>query len=166
MATLSFKTEFPWGKRTKFVGKIWQGLLNDNSATEGDIGNILLDANDKQLNEFDFYKNELLPKIHSIRKDPHDLWKPGRKIHMVIFNRTKNRFQFAPVLECKSVQRIEIKYGYFSKRVYVDRDQFELRYDELHELIRNDGFNSVDDFFRFFNKDFVGKIIHWTDFLY
>lgn len=28
------------------------------------------------------------------------------------------------------------------------------------------GFDSVKDFFRYFNKDFKGKIIHWTDLKY
>jgi len=39
-------------------------------------------------------------------------------------------------------------------------------YDYLKTLARNDGFESVDDFFKWFNADFQGKIIHWTDFKY
>jgi hypothetical protein len=30
----------------------------------------------------------------------------------------------------------------------------------------NDGFNGLFDFFKYFNKDFTGKIIHWTDLRY
>jgi len=30
----------------------------------------------------------------------------------------------------------------------------------------NDGFESLQDFFNWFNKPFRGKIIHWTDFKY
>lgn len=169
MATLGFSTQFPWGERTKFVGKIWQGLLNDNNphATEGDIGNILLEANDKQLSEFDFCKNELTPKIHTIREDKKDLWHPGRKIHPVVFNRTKNRFQFAPVLECKSVQRIAIFYNIeYSIKPTVFVEDMPLSPIMMKQLAQSDGFNSVEDFFRFFNKDFTGKIIHWTTFKY
>ena len=36
----------------------------------------------------------------------------------------------------------------------------------LRELAKNDGFESVEDFFAYFNKDFKGKIIHWTDLQY
>lgn len=34
---------------------------------------------------------------------------------------------------------------------------------ETEELIRNDGFDSVDDFDRWFQEDFYGDLIHWTD---
>jgi hypothetical protein len=37
---------------------------------------------------------------------------------------------------------------------------------ELKILSVNDGFDSVDDFFEWFNEDFAGKIIHWTDLKY
>jgi hypothetical protein len=37
---------------------------------------------------------------------------------------------------------------------------------DLNKLSKNEGFNLVDDFFRFFNKDFEGKIIHWTNYKY
>ena len=33
-------------------------------------------------------------------------------------------------------------------------------------LVQNDGFASISDFFKFFNKDYTGKIIHWTDLKY
>ena len=32
--------------------------------------------------------------------------------------------------------------------------------------INNDGFDSIENFLRWFNKDFEGKIIHWTGFRY
>ena len=33
-------------------------------------------------------------------------------------------------------------------------------------LVQNDGFASISDFLKFFNKDYTGKIIHWTDLKY
>jgi hypothetical protein len=38
--------------------------------------------------------------------------------------------------------------------------------EEMIRLARNDGFDSVEDFFSFFPEDFKGKIIHWTDLRY
>jgi hypothetical protein len=31
----------------------------------------------------------------------------------------------------------------------------------MNELAKNDGFNSIDDFFGWFNTDFKGKLIYW-----
>lgn len=95
------------------------------------------------------------------------------KIHMVVFNRTKNRFQFVPVLQCKAVQDVNIVYADHRIEVFIDcrhYDGISMRDDTEHEklltLARNDGFDSTESFFRFFNKDFAGKIIHWTDLRY
>src|SRR5699024_2081987 len=63
-----------------------------------------------------------IPKIHTIRHDEKDRWKPGMKIHPIINNRTKNRFQFAPVVECQSVQKIKIKRGRLGSTIRVEID--------------------------------------------
>lgn len=34
---------------------------------------------------------------------------------------------------------------------------------EPKTLALNDGFESVKQFFQWFNEPFVGKLIHWTD---
>lgn len=118
------------------------------------------------------YESESLnPKHHTIRHDPHDRWHAGRDIHFVINNRTKNRFQFAPVIKCVSVQEIEIIWSSERKRplyINIDNTYFNLNpfgY-SIRSLALNDGFPSVEAFFQYFNKDFVGKIIHWTDLKY
>ena len=172
MATLSFKTKFPWGDQTYFIPKIWRGLI-DNMGMYSDymsyVNTILNSGNDKIMEAFFPVKdiNTIAPKIHTIREDKHDLWKPGRKIHMAVFNRTKDRFQFVTELECKSVQRIEIIHNlFYTKNSLIFIDDIPLRFDTQKKLARNDGFNSVEDFFRFFSKDFSGKIINWTDFKY
>ena len=120
------------------------------------------------------------PKIHTIRADTKNRWKVGSKIHMVINNRTKNRLQFAPVLEVKQVQDFEIKYEvkendtlvyvYIGNKYY---GQVRLHHCKVssymlsvHKLAINDGFDSVNDFLEYFSEDFKGKIIHWTDFKY
>lgn len=122
------------------------------------------------------------PKIHTIREDKNNRWKAGMDIHMVINNRTKNRFQFAPVVKCVSVQEIEIdsyesdikshftyskhlgNYRYKVFRVWIDGKMRPIR--ELEKLAINDGFDSAEDFFKYFNKDFKGKLIHWSNLKY
>lgn len=114
------------------------------------------------------------PKLHTIRLDPHNRWRAGMNIHPVINNRTSNRFQFAPTIPCVSVQKIEIYItgtGLLrAALVYIDDDVF---YDDLtginrgiEQLAINDGFDNTDDFFAYFNKDFTGSMIHWTDLKY
>ncbi|WP_246838111.1 hypothetical protein [Leptospira mayottensis] len=39
----------------------------------------------------------------------------------------------------------------------------KLSYSECEELAENDGFESFSDFCTYFNNNFEGKIIHWTD---
>ena len=190
MATIGFSTKFPWGKKTHFILKIWKGLIDNNICDEEDFclyyPNILCDDL-----ENGFELSHLNPKIHTIREDKADLWKPGRKINPVVFNRTKDRFQFAPVLECKSVQVINISYvntvGVYNVKTNTDLrvvvavdgkvavydvwefdevlPAFEKVRDKIgmEELAQNDGFNSVQEFFWYFNKDFTGKIIHWIE---
>ena len=103
-------------------------------------------------------------KIHTIRLDPHNRWKPGMKIHFATDIRTKNYNQFFEG-ECKSVRKIEILHLHNTILVFIDEEKILLT-DMLTQLALNDGFNSVEDFFKWFNKDFTGKIIHWTDFRY
>lgn len=116
----------------------------------------------------DFFNNILdsEPKLHTFRADPKDRWKVGMKIHPVINNRTKNRFQFAPVLEVKGIQKIEILHALGKSSAFVKIDEKVLHNSEIETLAVNDGFDSVEQFFAWFNKDFTGKIIHWTDLKY
>lgn len=120
------------------------------------------------------------PKLHTIRKDKSNRWKPGMNIHMVIHNRTKKRFQFAPVVPVISTQTIEIKYErnkHLTKAsVIIDgikqgdalwsNCQLKASSFTLDKIAENDGFDSVNDFFDWFSEDFTGKIIHWTNHMY
>jgi hypothetical protein len=103
-------------------------------------------------------------KIHSIRTDEKNRWKPLILIHFATGVRTKNYNQFK-LDTCKSVQTIEIIYykNYFP---IVKIDNRKLKFNEIIILAKNDGFNSLSDFFEWFNSDYKGKIIHWTDFKY
>lgn len=165
------------GQPNYFIEKIWSGLNHFAGEREWTC----LNNNYKMYHKIQFGANweeeypsiarGNMPKLHTIREDPHNRWKPGMKIHFVINNRTKNRFQFAPVMECKSVQEIEFQYWnkcsdypniiidkHYEYHAY-EKDGFEF----MEQLAINDGFPSVDAFFQYFNTDFKGKLIHWTN---
>lgn len=155
--TLSFSTKIN-GQPTYFVEKIWKSIKDHEITQE------LADASSHHNFDWDAYGSSE-PKKHTIREDSKDRWKPGTKIHFVINNRTKNRFQFAPILECVSVQKFEVKYYIKNNANKVDVlvDGKEV---DLNDLALNDGFYSLGDFLDYFQKDFTGKIIHWTNLKY
>lgn len=172
--TLSFSTKIN-GKPNYFVEKIWESFFSEHLGVTTAISNICnaLRYKDQFGEYWDGYKEEHNPKLHTIREDKSNRWGAGCDIHMVINNRTKDRFQFAPVIKCKLVQTIVIKHNSGKPSVYVDgKDiyewdcEIENGYPALKKLAINDGFDSVEDFFAYFNKDFTGKIIHWTDLKY
>ncbi len=188
MATLGFSTKWPknmGGGDTLFVPKIWKGLIdNDLAKWAGQHSEYETWADyslSAEIIDSEYYKwfsgntvfvREQNAKLHTMRKDPKGLWVPGRKIHMVVFNRTKNRFQFAPVLKVKSTQEVSIKYKGADKYpvVTIDNKRFTAndRYgvEMLREIAFNDGFNSMDHFFMWFNTNDTYKLIHWTDLKY
>ena len=118
------------------------------------------------------------PKIHTIREDRNNRWKVGNNIHFVINNRTKARFQFAPVLTVQRLQKISIRYEHnymkrkFLPNVYIEGSLFfnphwnDIAWSDMKKLAKNEGFESVEKFFEWFSSDFTGKIIHWTNFSY
>ena len=112
------------------------------------------------------FPQPILDKIkkHTIREDKHNRWKAEGIIHMATGVRTKNYNCFYKC-KCTGTQIIEIANtpGY-PRAVWIDNRLIDT--DEITKLAHNDGFKSIDDFFEWFNKDFQGKIIHWTDFRY
>lgn len=177
---LPFSTKFKDGTPTYFIEKIWRGLGFKHKRDNYDLYNEC--KRNRNLIDVTVVVD---PKLHTIREDIHNRWKPGMKIHMVVFNRSKNQFQFVPVLECKSVQYIRIIHDgifdefdgptvYMGNRSDLD-DLMPFYFDapkacygvkQMEQLARNDGFDSIEHFFSYFNKDFTGKIIHWTDLRY
>lgn len=175
------------GKQTHFVSKIWAGYpltINNGKNTIPAFPKEYFECRRKGL--IDWYAH--IPKYHTFRKDEQDRWKVGMKIHPVINNRTKDRFQFMPEMEVKGIQKIEIKYhGPVIKAANRDRvlihidDRFigcaswdhvnQMYVDQnynrnITKVALNDGFDSVEQFFAWFNEDWSGKIIHWTDLKY
>lgn len=115
-------------------------------------------------------------KIHTIREDKHDRWKIGYWIHFAVGVRTKKYRCFKQDI-CDGTQKIKINHSPGYAEVLIDGKFFGEIYhyglDDIHEytndlliLAENDGFNCLSDFFNWFNKDFSGKIIHWTSLRY
>ena len=139
-------------------------------------------------------KIETGTKIHTIREDKTNRWKKGNIIHFATGVRTKS-YNCFKIGKCVSIQEIEIKYfeGYKYPRIciytttetsikngwglfpfyfFYDDDDWRGEQEKKHHkvlldlLAKNDGFDTFDDFCKWFNADFEGKIIHWTDFSY
>jgi len=110
-------------------------------------------------------------KIHTFRLDPHDRWKAGRSVQGATGVRTKHYKEFFRGL-CYSVQPVKIRWVNFeagSKKVRylgIFIDGRKLDSSEFHSLAVNDGFKDIVAFMHWFDKDFSGKIIHWTKFKY
>lgn len=167
--TLGFMEQWPKSmamqdNKTYFIQKIGQGLFLNKLLDHETCVYFLKSYFDKFGRSRDS-KFHLLPKLHTIRRDESERWKPGMDIHFVINSRTKDRFQFAPVVKCTSVQRIEVKHAFPHRYVFID-DRYISSWKELDALARNDGFESIEDFFKYFNKDFKGRLIHWTNLRY
>lgn len=177
---LAFKTQIS-GKPTQFVEKIWEGLLTHQVE--------IIDAEKLELGEYlekvpslgKHVPGSSRPKLHSFREDPKDRWHAGKSIHFVINSQTPNRVQFAPKIKCISTQRAEIKYTtpnsvetiayvYLDGRVagtatFRNCQLFSIT-GRMQFIALNDGFESVNDFFEYFDKDWSGKLIHWTNLKY
>lgn len=137
---LGFSKEFSWGEPTNFVEKIKNGR-----------------------------------KIHTIREDKHRRWRKGMTIHFATGVRTPDYWQFEE-MTCKSIQDIKIinkvlmgdrikhiTHTHHEYRPLVIVDDRALSYDEAKELSKKDGFDSFSDFKKWFDEDFEGRLIHWTD---
>ncbi len=165
-------------KPVYFAEKIWAGISDRNDIKFIHRVNMETCQNTDEYAQhynskhtFSMYVfSSATPKLHSIREDKGERWKEGQKIHPVYFCRSKKQYQFAPTLFCKSTQIIEICWtSPDNKRLAqptVKIDGRQLTSGEITSLAFNDGFSGTDMFFEWFNADFKGKIIHWTDLKY
>ena len=112
-------------------------------------------------------------KIHTFRLDPSDRWKKGRHIHHATGVRSK-KYECFKENDCKSVQRVFMTYA-FNDVIEITIDgRYIHSHQEKEQIAFNDGFDSYSSFFNWFyteiskspEKEFSGKIIHWTDFRY
>jgi hypothetical protein len=184
---LPFSTQLN-GKPTYFPEKILSGMLKefegkknkDFSAAPEFIYEYGVYADYPYVEACLMFVDECIPKIHSIREDKKDRWKVGYLIDYFINSRTKDMFRFAPRVNCLNIQKIVFEWSggeintvtiYIDDVCYVanyekDYNQSKQRQERMEVLAFNDGFDSVEDFLNYFNQDFTGKLIHWTDFKY
>lgn len=176
---LSFKQQIN-GKSNYFIQRIWNGLHKE-------LGDDYFQLYDTFLNQHhelfergwdDDFHDVVMPKIHTIREDAKGRWGYNNDIHFVINNRSPQRFQFAPVIKVKSIQKIEIiwfeskhpvegNYAVHNPKenlfALIKIDGRQLGHHTMHDIAVNDGFDNVDDFFLYFNKSGKYNLIHWTD---
>ncbi|PQJ09519.1 hypothetical protein CJD36_019975 [Flavipsychrobacter stenotrophus] len=109
-------------------------------------------------------------KLHSMREDKPGRWKVGMKIQMATGVRTKAYECFRDDLVVTRLQHVEIRYygkvpgEVLAPVIIVDSKRLDDA--SVLELARNDGFKTMGEFMEWFDEDFEGKIIHWTDFKY
>ncbi|KAA2242859.1 hypothetical protein F0L74_10040 [Chitinophaga agrisoli] len=107
-------------------------------------------------------------KIHTIRSG--NRWRAGATIQMATGVRTEDYNQFNrgyPDLQmCRSTQTIQIRPAeeMNGSKIYVDGRLLNM--DEAVTLAHNDGFPHLAAFWTWFNEDFDGQLVHWTDFKY
>ncbi|GGB82817.1 hypothetical protein GCM10007424_23560 [Flavobacterium suaedae] len=179
---LPFSTQLN-GKPTYFPEKIIAGLNNYSLIDAETAHKLMLDCILKKSGiSYPINFNRVLthtPKKHTIRTDKNNRWRADMPIHFYINNRQPDMFQFAPVVRCASVQDIQI--NWFSDIRSTDPSKISpLRFNYVDVIVDgklkniaqvkilslNDGFETIEDFFAYFNTDFTGKIIHWTDLKY
>lgn len=105
-------------------------------------------------------------KKHTIREDITNRWAEGKTIHFATGVRTKNYNNFKTDV-CKSVQEIKVIWiNEYINDAIVIVDGVNLNIEQKQALAYNDGFANLIEFFQWFNKNFEGKIIHWTNLKY
>ena len=167
---LPFSTQIN-GKPTYFVEKILKSF-DGKDCTEDDKLMLKEAINLELLSPFKY--DEVNPKLHTIREDKNDRWKPRVMIDFFINARQKNMFRFAPRVPVVSTQRILMSYAYANIIQITINGRILNDWQEKEKLAINDGFESWDDFVDYFipiiekseNGFFTGKIIHWTDLKY
>jgi hypothetical protein len=172
---LGFKTTIN-DKPTYFVERILKGMQRYYLSK-----NLLIHLDQFNTIDDNVLKAELKPKLHTIREDKTDKWHAGVMIDFFINVRTKKMYRFAPRIPCVSTQKICIEYIFnnFSNEckpagqrkdnhypvVFIDNEWSNSDF-QLKQLAQTDGFDTIEEFFVYFNTDFTGKIIHWTDLKY
>lgn len=159
---LGFSTKIN-GKPTHFVERIHKCFsLREVNMVAG------LDPSLHYPKDYNYVAKDKKPaKLHTIREDKTNRWKAGMKIDFFINVRTKDMFRFAPVLPVVSVQSFEVEKlcntGEWYKDFIVLVDNLYQDVNGINQIALNDGFDTVEDFFSYFNENFKGKLIHWTD---
>lgn len=101
-------------------------------------------------------------KIHTLRADPHRRWKPGRSIQFATGVRTKHYKTFREDGNCIHTHSIFLS-PESKGACLLDSKMSTI---SVSQLSKNDGFESVDEFWKWFNVPQIRMCIHWTNFKY
>lgn len=159
-----------------FIEKIWAGLDVDDATYEqwmGEDGILDREMGDTLSIGYPEYHT---PKIHAIYRDLDETFTAGVNLK-ILSGRIDKLIQVVPDMKCISVQTIEVKFHpeirkYQTFRGLIDGEWVKsdvfvdgkwINGEVIERLAINEGFDSVEHFFRYFNRDYTGKIIHWTD---
>lgn len=105
-------------------------------------------------------------KKHTFRKDPHNRWHAGLVAQFATGVRTPHYTCFME-RPCTGTQKIIIEHNVHALGdVVVVVDERIISEEEIKTLSFNDGFDTVEEFFNWFDEDFIGKIIHFTELRY
>lgn len=104
-------------------------------------------------------------KIHSMRMDPKKRWRVGMKIQLAYYE-AKMKYRLIKEVEVVSIQEVVIKWYDAQCAPVIEIDGRMLWLSEIIALSLNDGFDSVQDFYKYFNMSGVFRLIHWTEFSY
>lgn len=177
---LGFMTHFPNGKPTYFFQKITKGFIIEKTVKEGffpkvkfsDVYKAINNALDSPEQYWDLVEKNTTPetqdktKIHTLRKDKGNRWSKGTKIHFSLWNRTPRQICFG-VLPCTGTQRVVVVPEAKEITLIDPSEKFGMRQiEDIEQFAKNDGFDSVEDFWEYFDKPEAYTIIHWTDFKY
>ncbi|PXX26258.1 hypothetical protein C7967_11519 [Thalassospira sp. 11-3] len=156
------------GKPTYFVDKIWCRLLPMFGADE--LAKSRREYSQIFGKDWDGEKLIIYSKPHTIRANKSGRIKAGVELQPFVWSGKpyhSKPFYFSPKIHCVSTQVIQIKKSGEKWRMpWVTVDGVLLTAPEIQTLAINDGFKSTDDFFKWFDQDFTGTIIHWTDLKY
>lgn len=138
---VSYKQKFPWKEPTNFKEKILAGT-----------------------------------KIHTIREDRSNRWHQGLTMQHCyykggmspdFFFESEYKWQQPIMIFWKEGVKEENGYHFRSGLVPTVMISGTIASKEtIEQLARNDGFDSGLMFLKYFNKDFSGKILHWTNLKY
>lgn len=149
-----------------FIEKIWKGLTMLSTHMDREY----IRYQERHLSKFgtvwegDRFTEFLNPKIHTLRKDPENLWNAGADLRMVINKGNEDEFQFTPTLKCTGIQLLDLKGVDSNIEVRIDGQL--LSDEESHHFAVNDGFSNLRDLTSYFNGRVQAKIVHWTGFRY
>lgn len=164
------KKEGIGGKPTNFAEKIIKSLDGSKHINPHDFKYLMDWMVVHKKFSFKYYLN--LPesykgKIHTMREDKIGKWNEGDKIDMMMNDGLKEMFRFLPTVPCLGIETCKIEYfmgcGNYPN-VYVGGRLLSNK--EFEKFIVNDGFDNAEQFCQYFDKDWKGKIIHWTGYKY